>query len=144
MKTTLKTIAAALIMVTSLSSFASERPNPLKDVESSMILNTYLEAVTLGSIELNKFLFTDDFQYRNVNNNDRAGKKEYIKYLNANKGNKYDCKSSYQILSQDGKVCVAKATMTFDNFTRVDYITLNQSKDGWKVSKVETTYPEKI
>jgi len=141
MKTTLKTIAAALIMVTSLSSFASEKANPLKDVESSMILNTYLEAVTVGSIELNKFLFADDFQYRNVNNNDRAGKKEYIKYLKANKGMQYDCKSSYQILSQDGKVCVAKAIMAFDNFTRVDYITLNQGKDGWKVSKVETTYP---
>src|SRR5690606_39175336 len=73
MKTTLKTIAAALIMVTSLSSFASEKANPLKDVESSMILNTYLEAVTVGSIDLNKFLFADDFQYSNVNNNDRAG-----------------------------------------------------------------------
>ncbi|PRD56010.1 nuclear transport factor 2 family protein [Sphingobacterium gobiense] len=141
MRTTLKTIAAALIMVTSLSSFASERTNPLKDVESDMVIGTYLEAVTVGTIELNKFLFADDFQYRNVNNNDRAGKKEYIKYLKANKGMQYDCESSYQILSQDGKVCIAKTTMTFDNFTRVDYITLNQGKDGWKVSKVETTYP---
>lgn len=141
MKTTLKTIAAVLIMVTSLSSFASENANPLKDVGSDMVIGTYLEAVTVGSIDLNKFLFTDDFQYRNVNNSDRAGKKEYIKFLNANKGTQYDCESSYEILSQDGKVCMAKATMAFDSFTRVDYITLNQGKDGWKVSKVETTYP---
>ncbi|MBD1432332.1 hypothetical protein H8B06_05805 [Sphingobacterium sp. DN00404] len=144
MRTTLKTIAAALIMVTSLSSFASEKANPLKNVESDMIIGSYMEAVTVGSIDLNKFLFADDFQYSNVNNNDRAGKKEYIKHLKANKGMQYDCESSYEILSQDGKVCVAKATMAFDNFTRVDYITLNQGKDGWKVSKVETTYPEKI
>ncbi|PRD47702.1 nuclear transport factor 2 family protein [Sphingobacterium haloxyli] len=142
MKTTLKTIAAALIMATSLSSFASEKANPLKDVESDMILNTYLEAVTVGATDLNKFLFADDFQYRNLSNNDRAGKKEYIKFLKANKGTQYDCKGSYEILSQNGKVCVAKATMAFENFTRVDYITLNQGKDGWKVSKVETTYPQ--
>ncbi|PRD52707.1 nuclear transport factor 2 family protein [Sphingobacterium gobiense] len=141
MKTTLKTIAAALIMVTSLSSFASTKANPLKDVESNMVIGTYLEAVTVGSIDLNKFLFADDFEYRNVNNNDRAGKKEYIKFLKANKNRQYNCKSNYEILSQDGKVCMAKATMVFDNFTRVDYITLNQGKDGWKVSKVETTYP---
>jgi hypothetical protein len=141
MRKTLKTIAAALIMVTSLSSFASEKANPLKDVESNMVIDTYLEAVTVGSIDLNKFLFAGDFEYRNVNNNDRVGKKEYIKFLEANKGTKYDCESSYEMLSQDGKVCMAKATMVFDNFTRVDYITLNQSKDGWKVSKVETTYP---
>ncbi len=141
LKTTWRTIAAALIMVTSLSSFASKKANPLKNVGSDIVIGSYMDAVTVGSIDLNKFLFADDFQYSNVNSNDSAGKKEYIKYLKANKGNKYDCKSSYEILSQDGKVCVAKATMAFDNFTRVDYITLNQGKDGWKVSKVETTYP---
>ncbi|SFT09211.1 nuclear transport factor 2 family protein [Sphingobacterium wenxiniae] len=141
MKTTWRTITAALIMVTSLSSFASEKANPLKNVESGMVIGSYVDAVTVGSIDLNKFLFADDFQYRNLSNNDCAGKKEYIKFLKANKGMQYNCESSYKILSQDGKVCVAKATMAFDNFTRVDYITLNQGKDGWKVSKVETTYP---
>ena len=141
MKTTSKTIAAALIMVTSLSSFASTKANPLKDVESNTVIGTYLEAVTVGTIDLNKFLFADDFQYSNLNNNDRAGTKEYIKFLKTNKGARYDCESSYEILSQDGKVCIAKATMAFDNFKRVDYITLNQGKDGWKVSTVETTYP---
>src|SRR5690606_5565960 len=128
MKTTLKTIAAALIMVTSLSSFASEKANPLKNVESDMVIGSYVDAVTVGSIDLNKFLFADDFQYRNLSNNDRAGKKEYIKFLKANKGMQYNCESSYKILSLDGKVCGAKATMAFDNFTRVDYITLNQGK----------------
>lgn len=141
MKTTLKTIATALIMVTSLSSFASNKANPLKDVESNTVIGTYLDAVTVGSTELNKFLFADDFQYHNVNNDNRAGKREYIKFLKANKGMQYDCEKSYEILSQNGKVCVAKATMIFDNFTRVDYITLNHGKDGWKVNQVETTYP---
>lgn len=141
MKITLTTIATALIMVTSFSSFAAEKTNPLKDMESDKILTTYLEATTLGSIELNKFLFADAFEYRNVNNNDHRSKKQYTKFLKANKGIQFDCETSYEILSQDGTACVAKATMAFDNFTRVDYITLNQSKDGWKVSKVETTYP---
>lgn len=141
MKTTLTTIAAALIMTTSFSSFATEKANPLKNVESDMVLNTYLEATTVGSTAMNKFLFADDFEYRNVNNDDRSNKKQYAKFLKANKGIQFNCESSYEILSQDGKVCMAKATMKFDNFTRVDYITLSQSKDGWKVSKVETTYP---
>ena len=141
MKTTLTTIATALIMVTSFSSFAAEKTNPLKDMESDRIVSTYLEATTVGSTDLNKFLFTNDFEYRNSNNGNRANKKQYLRFLKKNEGNQYNCKTSYQILSQDGKVCVAKTIMTFDNFTRVDYITLHQSKDGWKVSKVETTYP---
>src|SRR5690606_18596860 len=93
MRTTLKTIAAALIMVTSLSSFAADDAQPLADVESDLVIGTYMEAGTVGSIDLSQFLLPDEFQYRNVINTDRARKKEYIKYLKPNKGNKYDCRS---------------------------------------------------
>ncbi|WDF68651.1 nuclear transport factor 2 family protein [Sphingobacterium oryzagri] len=141
MKKTLTTIAAAIIMISSFSSFAAEKTNPLKNVESAKIINTYLEATTLGSIELNKFLFADDFQYSNSANNDTFNKREYSNFLKAHKGVNFDCKTSYEILDQSGKACMAKATMVFENFTRVDYITLSQDQDGWKVSKVVTTYP---
>ncbi len=141
MKKTLTTIAAAIIMISSFSSFAAEKNNPLKNVESAKIINTYLEATTLGSIELNKFLFADDFQYSNSANDDTFNKREYTAFLKAHKGVNFDCKTSYEILDQSGKACMAKATMVFENFTRVDYIALSQDQDGWKVSKVVTTYP---
>ncbi|TDS14977.1 nuclear transport factor 2 family protein [Sphingobacterium paludis] len=141
MKKTLTTIAAAIIMISSFSSFAAEKNNPLKNVESAKVIGTYLEATTLGSIELNKFLFADDFQYSNSANDDTFNKGEYTAFLKAHKGVNFDCKTSYEILDQTGKTCMAKATMVFENFTRVDYITLNQEQDSWKVSKVVTTYP---
>ena len=141
MKTTVKTIAVALITISSLSSFAAEKANPLKDMGSDMIIHTYLEATTLGSTEMNKFLFTPDFTYHNVHKDNEVNRTAYLRFLKENEGHQYNCDTSYEILSQDGKVCFAKATMQFKNFTRIDYITLNQSKDGWKVSKVDTTYP---
>lgn len=103
---------------------------------------TYLEATTLGSVELNKFLFADDFQYNNTANNDHFNKKQYTSFLKAHKGVKFDCTTAYEILDQTGNTCLAKATMTFKNFTRVDYMTLSHGEDGWKVSKVVTTYPQ--
>ncbi|MFD1771699.1 nuclear transport factor 2 family protein [Sphingobacterium suaedae] len=141
MKKTLTTIAAAIIMISSFSSFAAEKTNPLKNVESAKVIGTYLEATTLGSIELNKFLFADDFQYSNSANDDTFNKREYTAFLKAHKGVNFDCKTSYEILDQSGKACMAKAMMAFEKFTRVDYITLSQDQDGWKVSKVVTTYP---
>ncbi|KGE14476.1 nuclear transport factor 2 family protein [Sphingobacterium deserti] len=142
MKKTLTSLAAAIIMITSFSAFAAEKNNPLKNVESEKVISTYLEATTLGSVDLNKFLFDDDFEYRNNSNNDVFSKKEYLQFLKAHKGIVYDCDTRYEILDQSGQTCLAKATMTFDNFTRVDYITLNQGKDGWKVSEVITSYPK--
>ncbi|MFD1772294.1 nuclear transport factor 2 family protein [Sphingobacterium suaedae] len=143
MKKIVTSIAAALIMITSLNAFAAEKANPLKNVESAKIITTYLEATTLGSVDMNKFLFSEDFEYRNTANGDTFGKKEYTKFLKAHKGITFDCETAYEILDQSGQACVAKATMKFANFTRVDYITLDQTEDGWKVSKVVTSYPEK-
>lgn len=142
MKRTITTIATAILMIVSFSSFATEKLNPLKNVATAKILTTYLEATTLGSTDLNKFLFADDFEYRNSANGDFFNKKQYTAFLKANKGIQFDCETTYEILDQSGQACVAKATMKFNNFTRVDYITLGQSEDGWKISKVVTGYPK--
>ena len=139
MKKTLIIFATTLLIVSTLSSFAAN--NPLKEKESKVIITYYVEAIALGSDIYHKYLFSDDFEYTNTANNDKFKKKQYLKFLKNTKGYKFDCKTDYQILDETGKSCVAKATMTFSHFTRVDYITLNRSDDGWKVSKVVTTYP---
>ncbi len=139
MKTTITTIATAFIMMLSFNSFATA--NPLKNFNTAKIITTYLEASTSGSADLNKYLFADDFQYVNAVDNKTYGKREYTAFLKANKGLKYDCETSYEILDECGKACIAKVSMKFKTFTRVDYVTLSQGADSWKVSKVVTTYP---
>lgn len=137
MKRTISTIATAFIMVLSLSSFA----NPLKEKESKVIITSYVDAITLGSDVYNKYLFCDDFEYSNTANKDKFNKRQYLKFLKDTKGCKFDCITDYQILDETGKSCVAKASMKFNHFIRVDYITLDKITEGWKVSKVMTTYP---
>lgn len=141
MKTIITTIASAILMISTFSGFAAEKFNPLRDMNTKGIVTVYLEATALGNIEFNKDLFTNDFEHLNAVNNTKNGKKAYIQFLKQNKGLQYDCKTTYQILDECGKSCIAKASMEFENFTRVDHITLNHTKDGWKVSKVVTTYP---
>lgn len=141
MKTKLSTIATLLLMFISLNSFANVTLNPLKALDSKRILTTYVEAISLGTTDHNKFLFANDFEYVNATNDTKYSKKQYIKFLDSTKGLKFDCTTEYQILDESGNSCVAKAIMTFEKFVRIDYITLLKSTDGWKVSKVVTTYP---
>lgn len=141
MKTTLTNIVTAFLMIVSLNSFSNPVLNLLKEKSSKVIITSYIEAITLGSDIYNKYLFCDNFQYSNTANNDSFNKKQYLKFLKDTKGSKFNCHTHYQILDETGKSCVAKATMKFDHFTRVDYITLNKTPEGWKVSKVITTYP---
>ncbi len=142
MKKTLSTIAVAFFMIISLSSFAKTSSiNPLKNMDSKAILMTYIEATTLGSDMYNKFLLTDDFEYVNTSNKGSYNKKAYLKFLKDNKGLKFNAETEYLILDETGNTCIAKATSHFEDFTRVDHITLNKTAEGWKVSKVVTTYP---
>ncbi|TJZ53349.1 nuclear transport factor 2 family protein [Sphingobacterium olei] len=141
MKNIISTIATALILISSFSSFAAERANPLKNMNSKGIIAVYLDAAALGNTEFNQHLFAKDFEYYNSANEGKHSKKAYTKFLKQNKGLQYNCKTTYQILDESGNSCVAKATMEFVDFTRVDHITLCQTKDGWQVSKVVTTYP---
>ncbi|WP_140938891.1 nuclear transport factor 2 family protein [Sphingobacterium lumbrici] len=142
MKTTIiTTIATALILFASSMAFAAEKVNPLKNMNTGAIIAVYLDATALGNVEFNERLFATDFEYHNTASDSKHGKKAYTKFLKENKGLQYNCKTTYKILDESGKSCIAKATMEFENFTRVDHITLSNTKNGWQVSKVVTTYP---
>ncbi|WP_270087997.1 nuclear transport factor 2 family protein [Sphingobacterium sp. SYP-B4668] len=142
MKNIIKPLVTALLLVTTLSSFAMEKVNPLKNLNSMSIVKTYLQATTLGNIDFNEHLFATDFQYQTTTNLEvKTNKKQYCAFLKANKGLTYDCETAYEILDESGDCCVAKATMKFKNFTRIDYITLCRTQGTWQVSKVVTAYP---
>ncbi len=141
MKKSIATIATLFTLAFTFSAFAKETINPLKDVNAKKIALTYVEAISLGNTEFNKHLFTSDFEYRNAANEQVSNRSEYLAFLKANKGLKYNCETTYEILDQAGTTSIAKATMQFEKFTRVDYITMVQTVDGWKVGKVVTTYP---
>lgn len=140
MKNKIATIATALLMTLSLSSFATTNGNPLKAKDAKNILLTYVESTSVGNIDYNKFLFTDDFEYENMANNQKAGKKEYVKFLKENKGLNFNCITTSDILDITGNTAIAKATSKFKDFTRIDHITLAQTKDGWKIARVITSY----
>lgn len=142
MKKIVLSLVSALLMIVSFSSFAKAEVNPLKEKDSKSVMIAYVETVVYGYDAYHKYLFADDFEYRNSVSNDKFSKKQYLKFLKATKGFKFDCESNYQIMDETGKSCIAKATLTFPTFTRVDYITLNKSDEGWKVSKVVSTYPQ--
>lgn len=140
MKSKIVTITTTLMMILSLSSFGATVSNPLKAKNAHEILITYAECSSFGNTEYNKYLFTEDFQYENVSNNSKVGKREYLRFLKENKGLNYDCKTRSEILDLTNDTAVAKTTYTFSNFTRVDFVTLSQTKEGWKISKVITSY----
>jgi len=141
MKKTITLLMSAFLMIVSLQTMATNKANPLKNFNATQILTSYVESATQGKTELNKYLLASDFTYKNSKDEKTYNKREYSDFTEASKGLKYDCTTTYEVTEQYGEVYRAKITMKFAQFTRVDYVTLTQAKDSWKVSQIITTYP---
>lgn len=141
MKRKISTIAAVIIALVASVYSANANVKPYKDLNNKEVLFSYVSASIQGSDMYNKIMFADDFEYRNTANDDKHDKKSYLKYLKSLKDNKFDCEQTIEILDQTGNTTIGKVTMEFPTFKRVDYVTLVQSEEGWKIKNVTTTYP---
>lgn len=141
MKRNIKTIAIAVIALVATVFYAHAESKPYKELNSKEVVMNYVGASMLGSSEYTKEIFAEDFEYSNTANNDKFGKKEYVNYLKSVKDIKYNSTQTIEIIDQAGSTTISKITMDFGSFKRVDYITLIQSVEGWKINKVVTTYP---
>lgn len=140
MKTSFTIIAVTVLLITSLSSFATIK-HPSENSATKRVLSTYLETVALGNFDYHKSLFAEDYEYRNSANNKAYNKKQFVKFLKDTKDLKFDCTTTYEVLDECDQACVGKIVMQFKEFTRIDYITLIQTdKGGWLINKVMTTY----
>jgi len=145
MKTLITLIAAALF--TSLSSFAfsAAKPEPVKFVHVESIIDQYIEAMTKGETEYLNSLFTHDFKLTTPSNTNSkpVTKNEIIKYLKTLQDVKLLCETDYSFVEKNNDCSIVKVTSSFDNFERIDYLTVCNSELGWKISNVVVAYPEK-
>ena len=139
----MKTLILTLVLVFAMISFsfANEKSNPIKDFDTRKIVSIYVEAINLGNTIYNKHLFADNFEFTD-GNNETFNKKDYLTFLKQSEGLVFDCTMKYEILDETTTACLAKATTTFPHFTRVDYINLIKTDDGWKISKIVASYPQ--
>ncbi|MGJ1414984.1 nuclear transport factor 2 family protein [Sphingobacterium multivorum] len=147
MKTLVKTFAAAALIAVSTFAMAAEGPGA-KATKTNVNLSTadfalehYVAVTTKGESAGVEQLFAADFnqkiQATNAQSNSRS---EVVKSLKKQKGEKLNCTVSTEILEESADYMVAKVTLTFENFTKTDLVTLVREGNDWKVSKSINSY----
>lgn len=145
MKTLISLIATTVFTLVSSFVFAEKFPEPVKFVKVESIIDQYIDATNNGETDLVDHLFTEDFKYSTPNNgkNEIIYRSSLVKYLKNNKGVKLNADTDYSFVEKNNDCSIVKVTTRFKNFDRYDYVTLCNSKDGWKISNVTVTYPGK-
>ena len=139
---TLKNIA--LVMLLTLSSYgftqaAPDKPGTMKD----QVISAYIDCTTQGNLQNMDQIFSDNFQHTMNRNGNlfTINKKEMIDFLKATKDVKQNCETTYSIVEESRDCMIAKVSMKYANFTKVDLVTICAGEAGWSVSQVVSTYP---
>jgi len=152
MTTLVKTFAlAGLLLTSSVSLFASEGKAPKsseKELNKSNVENVvdaYINGTVKGETTYLNQLFDNSFTQRTQSNptQEAIGKSAYIKHLKNLDGITYQCEVDYQMLEKSDNYSLAKVTLDFEKFTRTDYVTMIQGKNGWSVKEVNSVFKNK-
>ncbi|MGF7028872.1 MULTISPECIES: nuclear transport factor 2 family protein [Sphingobacterium] len=147
MKTLVKTFAAAALIAVSTFAMAAEGPGA-KATKTNVNLSTadfalehYVAVTTEGESAGVEQLFSEDFNQKiQASNAQSHSRNAIVKSLKKQKGEKLNCAVSTEILEESADYMVAKVTLTFENFTKTDLVTLVREGNDWKVSKSINSY----
>jgi hypothetical protein len=67
-------------------------------------------------------------------------KKEIIKNMENLRGVQQNCTTSYNVLETFDRYVLVKVEMKYPDFSRFNYITLNQCSNGWKITNVSSIF----
>ncbi len=138
---TLKTITAALLIAFSFSSFAADGSAKEK-LEMNYALKTYIAAVTEGKLAPLPEILDKEVKFSSTRGEKimSYGKAEMLKALKISENVKQNCSTSYSIVEGTPTFSVVKVTMKYDNFSRVSYLNLANTGNGWKITSVSTSF----
>ncbi|WP_433895130.1 nuclear transport factor 2 family protein [Sphingobacterium mizutaii] len=147
MKNLVKTFAiAGLLFASSFTAFAIDKDkDKLNSAVVENVIDAYINTSVKGDVEHLDNLLGKDFtlKYNTEYNQAPLSRTHYIKQIKSQKGFTFNCDSDYQIVEKAGKYSLAKVTLNFSNFKRVDYLTMVQDSEGWKITEVNSVFEEK-
>jgi len=104
-------------------------------------LDHYVAVTTAGKSAGVEQLFAEDFNQKIQSANAQSHNREaVVKSLKKQKGERLSCAVSTDIIEESADYMVAKVTLKFEKFSKVDLVTLVREGNVWKVSKSINSY----
>jgi len=145
LKTTLLALSFLLFASILVKAHAATKPGSTSKAKVTMnyVLNKYIETTTLGKLEEFTALLDDNFTHCTTYKGKTVsyGKKETIDYMKQFKNVKQNCTSTYAVVESNPNFSIAKVELKYPTFTKIDYVTMSNQGDTWKITNVFTTYP---
>jgi len=138
---TLKTIAAALLVVLSTSAFASDDTKSEK-LNINYALKVYIDAVAHGKIDGLNEVMDKDVKFTSTRGQQiiKHDKTQMLNSLKNLKNVEQNCITEFSIVESTPTQSVVKVTMKYEGFSKISYLNMSNTGKGWKIIGVATSY----
>ncbi|MCL4640182.1 MAG: nuclear transport factor 2 family protein [Pseudosphingobacterium sp.] len=143
MKTFITSIIAAIVLTGTVAFSATPKPAKRSNIAAiNQTLDRYSDAVTNGQLTNIEQLFSEQFHQRIVQRKkgNSFNKKQLVSFLKNQRNVQQNCKTDYSILEENDGVTIAKIEMKYKEFSRIDYVTISQTDQGYQISQVISTF----
>lgn len=141
MNTLIKIITT--LIIAAISSFA--KANDLSKIEkpnNHAIIVKYIDLIQNGTYSSAKDIFSDDLK-QNIyteSENKSISKNDLLRHLKNTKNLKMNCKTDFKLIDHNNNTSIVKVVLQFENFKRIDYLTLYKKNENWKIQEINTSY----
>ena len=138
---TLSAIAAAVLITISLSSFAADKA-PANRTSLDFSAGKFVDAITQGNTENLEEILDNSLVSRFARGKEikSYGKREVLKALKDAGKVEQNCTTDYEVLETGVSQSVVLVSMEYSNFTKMTRLTLTDTPEGWKISRIASWY----
>ena len=138
---TLKTLAAALLMFLSFSSFAADETKSEK-LLMDYTVKIYIDAVSHGKMKGLSQVLDSDAKFTFTRNNEiyNYGKRDYLEFLKSTENIEQNCVTKSSIIDLNSTQSIVKVMMQYEGFTKIVHISLAKTSEGWKITNISNSF----
>lgn len=132
-------LIGALVAMTSMSFAKGKTP---RNTNPITVIDSYIQIATAGNTDGIQHLFSDDFKWTQSSNakTKTYSKSEIVNFLKSSKGIKQNCQTTYNIMEKNDNCVMVKVEMKYDNFTKIECITLCNVNQEWTINQIIESY----
>ncbi|HEY0668984.1 MAG TPA: nuclear transport factor 2 family protein [Sphingobacteriaceae bacterium] len=141
MKTLKIQIATALLIVFSTTAFASDIEKNER-IKVNHTLQKYIDALSYGKINGIADVFDSQAKFtitggkKTINYN----KAQMLNSLHVMKNIEQNCTTSFSFIELNAAQVIVKVTMKYEGFSRVNFLNMANTADGWKITNVSSSF----
>ncbi len=139
---TLKFTSLILSLILLIGSAKADKPKTRAALTMKFSIDAFVDADAHGICNGLTAIIADKATF-GIMSGDKifaATKKQIINQMESLRGVQQNCTTNYVVLETHEHYTLVKVEMKYPIFTRVNYITMNECSDGWKIVNVTSIF----